>query len=104
MKHTVPVSAVLLAMFLAAQFIGLFILNSSIDIEASKIASEQAGKLVLRYEDLPVFERPQIEPGVSFLYLGAAIIIGTVLLLLIVRFRKVFLWKVWFLFAILITL
>ncbi|MBI2580574.1 hypothetical protein HYV85_02070 [Candidatus Woesearchaeota archaeon] len=105
MKHAVPVSAVLLLMFLAAQLIGLFVVSSYVDAEASRMATEEAGKPVVVYEALPYnMERPNLAPDTSFIFLGAAIAVGTLLLLLIIKFRKVSLWKIWFALALVITL
>ncbi len=105
MKHTVPVSAVLLSMFLAAQIIGLLVVSSYVDAEASRRATEEAGKPVVVYEALPYnMERPNLAPDTSFIFFGAAIAVGTFLLLLIIKFRKVSLWKIWFAFAIVLTL
>ncbi|MBI2549565.1 hypothetical protein HYV83_00090 [Candidatus Woesearchaeota archaeon] len=105
MKHSWQVSAVLLSIFLAAQFIGLFVVHSYIDAAASEQASKEAGKPVVVYGQLPYgVERPSIAPDISFLFFGAAIAVGTLLLLLIIRFRKVSLWKIWSALAIVITL
>ena len=85
--------------------IGLFVVSSYVDVGASKIASEKAGKPVVVYEALPYnLERPNLAPDTSFIFLGAAIAVGTLLLLLIIRFRKVSLWKIWFALAIVMTL
>jgi len=52
-------------------------------------------------EDLPYnFERPEIAASTSYIWISAAVIIGTLLLLLIIKFRKVNLWKLWFFFAV----
>ncbi|MBI2175945.1 hypothetical protein HYU40_01160 [Candidatus Woesearchaeota archaeon] len=105
MKHSWQVSAVLLCIFLAAQVIGLFVVNSYFDAAASEKATTEAGKPVVIYQDLPYgVERPDISPNISYLLIAAAIIIGTVLLLLIIKFRKLSLWKLWYSLALIITL
>lgn len=105
MKHPLPATAVLLVMFLAAQIIGLLVVSSYIDKSASEQATKEAGKPVVVYGQLPYgVERPAIAPDTSFIFLSVAILIGTVLLLLIIKFRKISLWKAWFLLAIIITL
>ncbi len=105
MKHSWQVSAALLCIFLAAQVIGLFVVHSYIDAAASEAATKEAGQPVVIYQDLPYgFERPDIAPGISYLFIGAAVIIGTLLLLLIIKFRKLSLWKVWYFLAITIAL
>ncbi len=105
MKHTWQVSAALLSIFLAAQVIGLFVVNSYVDAAASEKATGEAGRPVFVYEALPFnMERPNLAPDTSFIFFGAAIAVGTLLLLLIIKFRKVSLWKIWFALAIVLTL
>lgn len=105
MKHSWQVSAVLLCIFLAAQIIGLFVIQSYFDAEASEKATKEAGKPVVIYQGLPYgFERPDISPNISYIYIAAAVIIGTVLMLLIIKFRQLSLWKLWYLLALVIGL
>lgn len=105
MKHSWQVSAVLLCIFLAAQVIGLFVVHSYFDPAASAQATKEAGQPVVIYQNLPYgIERPAIAPGISYLFIAAAIIIGTALMLFIIKFRKLSLWKLWYLFALMITL
>lgn len=105
MKHSWQVSAVLLCIFLAAQVIGLFVVHSYVDAAASEAATNEAGRPVVIYQDLPYgFERPDIAPGISYIFIGAAVILGTLLLLLIIKFGKLSLWKVWYFLAITIAL
>lgn len=105
MKHSWQVSAVLLCIFLAAQVIGLFVVHSYFDAAASEKATKEAGKPVVIYQGLPYgFERPDISPNISYLFIAAAVIIGTVLMLLIIKFRKLSLWKLWYFLALILTL
>lgn len=105
MKHSLSVFAVLLGIFLAAQLVGLFVVHSYVDTAASEKATQETGKPVTIYGNLPYgVERPQIDPETSYIFLASAIIIGTLLLLLIMKFRKQGLWKVWFFLATVITL
>lgn len=105
MKHPASTAATLLTLFLAAQFIGLLVVSAYVDAKASEQASIEAGKPITVYENLPYnIERPQIAPDTSFIFLSAALIIGTLLLLLVIRLRKVSLWKLWFFMAVTITL
>ncbi len=105
MKQPVPVAAVMIGLFLAAQLIGLFVVRSYVDVQASEAASEEAGQPVAVYQSLPYgFERPEIAPDFSFIFLGLAIAAGTVLMLFLIRLKAVSLWKAWFFFAVLATL
>lgn len=103
MKHTWIVTGFLLVLFFAAQVIGLAITQSYIDVEAS----QEKGELV--WKELPAIggvklERPDVEPQFSIWYIIGAVIIGTLLILLIIKFGKVLLWKLWFYFAVVLCL
>ncbi|MBD3361688.1 hypothetical protein GF358_02755 [Candidatus Woesearchaeota archaeon] len=102
MKHSLKITILLVVIFLCAQIIGLLITDSYIDVEAS-----QEGELV--WKPLPSLAgisiaRPDIAPKMSFLYILAAILVGTVLILLIIHWGKVLLWKLWFFVAIAVCL
>ncbi len=93
----------MLFLFFAAQVIGLKITQSYIDMQAS----QEMGRLV--WKELPAIagvklERPDVEPQFSIWYIIGAVIIGTILILLIIRFGKVLLWKLWFYFAVVLCL
>lgn len=102
MKHSFKITVLLLMIFLCAQVIGLFITNTYIDKEAS-------GDAGLVWKPLPSLAgvsiaRPDIAPKMSFLYILAAILVGTVFILLIIHWGKVLLWKLWFFIAIVVCL
>ena len=96
------ITLLMVIIFLAAQFIGLIITDRYIDYSVS-----EKGALV--WKPLPSigsFEmaRPDIAPKMSFLYILGAILVGTVFILLIIYWGKVWLWKLWFFFAITVCL
>ena len=98
MKHTARVTLIVLGIFFIAQIIGLFIVNSYIDKQKL-----QEGQIA--FNDLPLkVERPQVEEKTSFVYIAIAILVGTILAFVLIRFRQMLLWKLWFLFAVFITL
>lgn len=98
MKHSVPVTFLLLGLFLAAQLIGLLVVNAYIDHAAAEKGEES-------FTDLPFnVERPQLEQKTSFIYIFIAILIGTGLVLLIIKYGQMTLWKVWFFFGVTVTL
>ena len=99
MKHTLKVTFILLFLFFMSQLVGLIITNSYIDHKAT----EETGKVT--FVDLPYdMERPPVEQKSSFVFILMAILVGTVLVLLLIRFKKTFLWKIWFFLAVLLTL
>jgi presenilin-like A22 family membrane protease len=89
----------LIILFISAQFIGLAIIAQYVDIEKSA----QTGTTVQRTE---VYERVGVEPprveneSYTFIIILVAVLIGTALLLLIVKFKKGKVWKVWYFFAV----
>ncbi len=98
MKHNWIVTCFLLVLFFGAQIIGLAITQAYIDVPASA----EKGELV--WKELPLVERPDVEPQFSIWYIIGAVLIGTLLILLIIRFGQVFLWKLWFYFAVVLCL
>ena len=99
MKHTMPVTIVMLSIFFISQLVGLAVVSNYIDYA---VLSE-TGELV--YKELPLnFERPEIEEKTSFIYIILAVLIGTVLALILIRFNQHQIWKLWFLVAVFLTL
>jgi presenilin-like A22 family membrane protease len=98
MKHSKKITLILLATFLLAQFIGLFVVYNYID----PIQSQEEGKTV--FKQLPIGERPPIEETTSFIPVIIAILIGTGLMLLLIKFNLTWIWKIWFLLAAIIAL
>jgi presenilin-like A22 family membrane protease len=104
MKHSVEVTLVLLSLFLAAQIIGLFILDQYREVEIT-----ETGEINITYTALPSIggveiERPEIEPSKSVWIIAIAVAIGTVLLLFLIRMRQDIIWRIWFFLAVLICL
>ncbi len=101
MKHSVEVTLILVGLFLAAQFMGLFV--TSRYMESVEITEE--GEVNITWENLPSIagvdiERPKVEPSKSVWLIMTAIIIGTVLLLLLIRLKHDVLWRLWFFMAV----
>ncbi|MBS3131501.1 hypothetical protein J4212_03670 [Candidatus Woesearchaeota archaeon] len=99
MKHTLKITLMLVFFFMIAQLIGLAITNKYIDHKAI----EERGRI--EFKDLPLsFERPQIETESDYrnamFGIIIAVIIGTALLLALIKFRQFNLWKVWYFLAI----
>jgi presenilin-like A22 family membrane protease len=99
MKHTVKITLFLVFIFLAAQVIGLAITNAYIDKEKTA----ETGEVV--FENLPLgLERPEVEESTSFIWILVAVVVGTIILLLLIKFKIGILWKLWFFLAIWLTL
>ena len=99
MKHTLKITMFLILFFLLSQLIGLSIINKDVDVTIN----EETGKPEATHPPTALGERPKMSPINAFLYIISAVLIGTGLVLLIIKFRKVNLWKVWFFLAVWLT-
>jgi len=101
MKHSLRVTLYLLGLFVCSQLIGVAVLTSYIDVEAS----QASGKMVFSAMDIAgvEIEPPPIEENTSFVYIFLAILFGTAIVLLLMRYKMVRLWKLWYFLALLIT-
>ena len=93
MKHTLSVTLTIFFLFISAQVVGLWILSQ--DIEVHK--DEETGEVTITYKD--DWERPNVQGLGAVIYIISAILIGTILLLLIIKFHKMNLWRLWFFMA-----
>lgn len=99
MKHTARITLFLLAIFIASQLIGLTIISSYLDYEATVDTKN------VTYSGLPLgFDRPEVEASTSYIYIMIGVILGTLIFLVLVKFQKFNLWKAWFLLAVTLTL
>ncbi len=94
MKHNAKVLIIFISLFLLAQFLGLFLLS----LNVKEIIKTEDGNSVI-YENTSIGERPDVEGYDTLIYIGIGVAIGTILLLVLARFNKMKLWKVWFLIA-----
>jgi presenilin-like A22 family membrane protease len=99
MKHPVHITLLLLLLFVASQLIGLALLSHNI----SEIKHE-AGQTIVVHDTTALGDRPQTQGGESLLLLLAGVGVGTALLLLLIRFQRLGIWRVWFLAAVWLSL
>lgn len=92
------VTVILLAFFLIAQFIGLGVLYQYIDAEKSAETGE------VEFVELPLIERPEFDEQTSYIPAIIAILLGTVIIMFLMKRKTQWLWKFWFLMAVVITL
>ncbi len=97
MKHSWKITAILVTSFLLAQFVGLAIIHNYIDFEKSA-----DGEII--FKELPIGERPPVQEDTSYVFVGIAILLGTGLALLLIKFKVMWLWKIWFLLAVVLSL
>src|SRR3990167_2833050 len=99
MKHTLKVTILLVGIFLITQIIGLAITNRYIDHE--KII--ETGKV--EFKQLPYnLERPEVKESTSFIWIIAAILIGTAIFLILIKYKIFKVWKLWFFLAVFSTM
>jgi presenilin-like A22 family membrane protease len=101
MKHDLKITFLLVLFFLASQFVGLFITSQYVTVEeVIDISTGEKSYNVTNISDLPLgVERISVSQDFSWLYIVAAILIGTVIVLLLIRFRQKRVWKVWYLLS-----
>jgi presenilin-like A22 family membrane protease len=98
MKHNVSVTVLIVLIFFLSQIIGLYALNVN-----TNVVQTPGGGVVVEHGDTAIGERPDIQGVETFLYVLVSVLIGTGLILLLVRFRKVSIWKGIFFFAVWMT-
>ena len=87
MKHALQVIVILLILFLSAQIIGLFVTKTYLT------------------RNLPYnIERPELEEKTSFIQIFLIIIVATILVFILAKFRAFALWKIWFFLGVSFTL
>src|SRR3989338_8365322 len=105
MKHTLKITLLLALIFFITQVIGLAVTNKYI---TTKEYIDPETNLVVREivpQDLPYdIERPQVAESTSYIWIVAAILIGTLLLLLLIKYQRFNLWKLWFFLAVFVTM
>lgn len=96
MKHTVSVTLILVGIFFLTQVVGLAITSQSFE----KQVDVATGEVTIEANELPLgFERPQFNeqrPWQAILFFFFAILIGTILVLILAKFRAFRTWKFWF--------
>ena len=103
MKHSLKITIILVLVFFLAQLVGLAVTDRYIDYERTTPEMRAEGNIT--WAALPYnIERPEIEETSSFLYIIIAILLGTIIVLFLIKFKKVNWWKIWFFLAVLITL
>jgi presenilin-like A22 family membrane protease len=103
MKHTWRITFFLVLVFLCAQAVGLTIINQYVDIDATK----ETGKTVVNTEayNITGITPPEVaNESISWIYIMFAVLVGTVIVLVIIKFRKRTVWKAWFFLSVIICL
>ena len=98
MKHDLKITLLLIALFLLAQLVGLSLISASV-IESF----DEGGSKVVSFDETKVGEVPYMSGPTFLLYIGVGIAIGTILVLVLARYKKGGLWRAWFFLAVFIA-
>ena len=102
MKHSSRITIILILVFLVAQIFGLFTVNSYIQVEV-----DESGEIIVAHPDTAIGEIPELEgkeKGIAFIPIIVTVLLGTMLLFLLIKLGWGFIFKYWFLLAILVSL
>ncbi|MBI5393509.1 hypothetical protein HZA96_06595 [Candidatus Woesearchaeota archaeon] len=104
MKHNLKIILTLVGFFFLAQLLGLAVLAQYIDIKQTA-ETQQTVVFEQTYNITGISEPPAVrDDPYAFLFIGIAVLIGTGIVLLIIKFRQRKLWKAWFYLSVIITL
>lgn len=105
MKHTLKITLFLVFLFLLSQLMGLVIINQYVDVEESARTGEtKADREAFAQTGGSPPDLSAEEEKFVWIYIAAAILLGTVLVLFIIKFQLLRFWIVWFILSIVICL
>jgi presenilin-like A22 family membrane protease len=108
MKHTLKITLFLVLIFLFAQIIGLGIVNEYMNQKIDQNATSAAGKPVYDISSKNLtfnIQRIEVKEGASLILLILiAILIGTGLIFLLIKYNAGNIWKIWFFLSVSICL
>ncbi len=104
MKHTLKITILLVGIFFITQIIGLLITKEYITIKEYIDPDTKIVMKEVNYEDLPYGIERLPESTYSFIWIIAAILIGTAIFLILIKYKVFKLWKLWFFLAVWLTL
>lgn len=108
MKHNVKITLLLVLIFFLAQVFGLFIVQEYVHSE--KIYNTTSGNedIIVKYNSIEVInqkiETPNLNESTSFIYIMIVIVVATIFVLLLARFKSVFMWKIWFSISVFVSI
>ncbi|MBI4164093.1 MAG: hypothetical protein HY512_04475 [Candidatus Aenigmarchaeota archaeon] len=103
MKHNIRVTALLVLFFFLAQIVGLGIVYS--DIKVDNIVTETGQNItVVSHPETALGPRPDVYNFDALLMVLIGVLIGTSLVLLIVKLNTIKVWKAFFFFSVFLTI
>jgi len=100
MKHSLPITAVLVLIFLASQLFGIYLIVSDAEVAVDR----ETGAITVNYSETAIGERPDVKDSSALVFIIVGVSISTALLLFIMtrKFGRQF-WRVWYAFAVWMT-
>ena len=99
MKHSLKITLILVLLFLVTQLFGLATVTKYISV------GEKDGDTFIDHSATMLGEPPEIEnKSTTFIWITLAVVVGTLLMLLFVKYNLSRAWKVWFFLAIWMTI
>lgn len=96
MKHNIKITSILVLIFILSQLVGLLIVDQYYSTNDTGVAE---------YKELPMnIERPAIQEKDAWIYILSAILIGTLIMLGLIKMKARVITKIWFFFAIAMSL
>jgi presenilin-like A22 family membrane protease len=96
MKHSIKITSIIVLIFILSQVFGLFIVDNY-------MSTDDNGNTV--YKELPLnIERPEMKENVVWIYILSAILIGTIIMLGLIKLQAKLATKIWFFLAIFMAL
>jgi presenilin-like A22 family membrane protease len=99
MKHDLVITLALIVFFVLAQVVGLVLIKA--DMSEVRVVD---GVRTIMHGDTSLGPRPEVSGYGAFAYIALGLIIGTLLVLLIIRMKKINLWKAWFFIAVFLAI
>jgi len=98
MKHTIKITILLILIFLAIQVFGLYVVNADIHITSYT----PSGHVVTEHSE-NVAERPKTEGISSIVYILSGILIGTIIIIILMRLKQIKIWILFYSIAVWLT-
>ncbi len=99
MKHSLKITLLLLLIFIAAQFIGLLVVSNYVSV------SETEQGIKVEYKEVPfIGAPPEVNQNLSFIPIMIAVLVGTGIIFLLIKFGKPVIFRYWIAVVVFLTL
>jgi len=95
MKHSPTITLIIILTFLTAQLFGLFVI-----MKDARIEKKPSGEVEISHPESAVGPRPEFRDWQTVLFLTIAILIGSIFILILARFRQPYVWKGFYFMAV----